>query len=71
MNKFIIWIKQDEVAAALHGGAAGTWEPNGEGPLTQKQADRIVRETRRGCAVYPGRLDFRILPCGQVPVVGG
>jgi hypothetical protein len=36
------------------------WEPNGEGPLTLKQATRIARETV-GCWAV------KVLPCGLEP----
>ena len=36
--KYDIWYKED-----------GVWVSLGEGPYTEKQADRIIRELRREC----------------------
>jgi hypothetical protein len=39
MKKYIVWVKE----------RGGEWEPNGDGPVTAKTADRIVRELRGMC----------------------
>jgi hypothetical protein len=38
MTKYIVWIRQ-----------GGKWVEQGEGEMTQKQAERIAREIRRDC----------------------
>lgn len=50
---YIVWVKED-----------GRWEPNGEGPLTLKQAERIAKETRQDTGV-----PTQVLPVGQEPVI--
>jgi len=49
--KYIVWVKEGK-----------TWEPNGEGPLTLKQAERIAKETRQDTGV-----PTKVLPVGQTP----
>jgi hypothetical protein len=51
--KYIVWIKK---------GKGSTWEQNGEGPLTLKQAERIAKETRGLCYA------IRVLPSGFSPL---
>lgn len=52
-TKFIVWIKEKRQQ----------WEPNGDGPMTQKAAERIAKEIRQGC---PGTL-AKALPTGNDP----
>lgn len=47
--KYIVWLKED-----------GIWVEQGDGPLTLKTAERIVRELRRECGGA-----YKILPVGQ------
>jgi hypothetical protein len=49
--KYIVWVREK-----------GRWEPNGDGPLTQKQAERIAKEIRQECNV-----PTKVLPVGQEP----
>jgi hypothetical protein len=50
-NKYIVWIRED-----------GKWVEQGDGPLTQKDADRIAREVRREC-----RVQTKVCPAGLDP----
>lgn len=49
--KYIVWVKEGK-----------RWVENGEGPLTQKQAERIAKETKRDTGVAT-----KVLPVGQEP----
>ncbi len=49
--KYIVWVKEN-----------GQWEPNGDGPLTLKQAERIATEIRREC-----RVATKVLPANESP----
>ena len=51
--KFIVWIKDLEFKI---------WVPNVDGPLTEKQAQRIAREIRKECGVAT-----KYLPIGMDP----
>jgi len=51
--KYIVWIREP----GRH------WEPNGEGELTEKQAQRIARETVRDF-----HIPVRVYPVGQEPI---
>jgi len=53
--RYIVWIKE----------RGQPWEPNGEGPLTLKQAERIAKETRQDTGV-----PTKVLPVGQEPKGG-
>jgi len=44
---FIVWVREGR----------GRWEENGDGPMTRRDADRVVRELR-GLGIT------RVLPCG-------
>jgi hypothetical protein len=48
-GKYIVWVKDR---------SDSEWEPNGDGPMTQKDADRVVRELRGTCRA-------RALPVGM------
>ncbi len=50
--KYVVWVKERGHA----------WEPNGEGPLTLKQAERIAKETKQDC-----RVPVKVLPVGEQP----
>jgi hypothetical protein len=52
-QQYIVWINED------HQG----WEPNGEGPMGPKTAERVAAEIRRYC---PG-CRAKALPVGQEP----
>lgn len=41
--KFIVWVKDEDTR--------GNWVPNGDGPMSEKTAERIKNELRR--AGYP------------------
>lgn len=49
--KYIVWVKED-----------GKWEENGDGPLTEIQANRISREIAKECGCRT-----RVLPVGVSP----
>lgn len=49
--KYIVWVKED-----------GKWEENGDGPLTEIQANRISREIAKECGCRT-----RVLPVGATP----
>lgn len=51
--RFIIWLREE-----------GEWVEQGDGPLTQVQAERIAREIRQDFG-----LRTKILPVGQAPEV--
>lgn len=50
--KYIVWIKEN-----------GHWVEQGDGPLSQKTAERIAREIRKECGVA-----CRVRPVGQDPL---
>ena len=50
--KYVVWVKE----------RGKPWEPTGDRPSTQIQAERIAREIRRECGV-----PTRVLPEGKVP----
>lgn len=49
--KYIVWVRE-----------GGYWYPNGDGPLTKKQAERIAREVRQEC-----RVNTKVLPVKNQP----
>jgi hypothetical protein len=51
--KYIVWINEDRQG----------WEPNGDGGMTQKQAERCAQEINRLC---PGTR-AKALPADQIP----
>ena len=53
MTRHIVWIKERGKA---------TWEEQGDGPLTLKQAERIAKEIRKECGV-----PTKVLPAGSTP----
>lgn len=50
-TKYIVWVKE-----------AGIWEPNGDGPMTEKEATRIAREIKQDT-----RVPAMVLPAGTLP----
>lgn len=50
--KYIVWIRE----------SGKNWEPNGDGPVTQKQAERMAREIRQDCGCAA-----KALPVGVEP----
>lgn len=44
--KYIVWLRDD-----------GTWAPNGDGPMTRRDADRVAREIRKDFGIAT-----RVLP---------
>lgn len=57
--KYIVWIRErDALTRKL-----GPWIENGDGPVTQHTADRMVRELREDFG-----LPVRALPAGQTPI---
>jgi len=50
--KYIVWVRE----------RGKRWEPNGDGPLTLKEAERIAKEIRKDCGV-----PTKVLPVGQTP----
>ena len=52
--KYIVWIRED-----------GRWVENGEGPMTQRQAERIAREIRRECRVAAIAVPVGLEPKGK------
>ncbi len=49
--KHIVWIKEN-----------GKWVENGDGPVTQKQAERMAREIRKECGCAAKFLQVGIEP---------
>jgi hypothetical protein len=54
--KYLVWVIER---------AGGRWEPNGDGELTMKQAERIVKEIRSLCFAV------RVRPVGYGPETVG
>ncbi len=49
--KYIVWIKED-----------GAWVEQGDGPMTQLQANRVASEIRKDCGCAA-----KVLPVGMEP----
>lgn len=49
---YIVWVKEDKI-----------WEPNGDGPVSLKTGERMVREIQAEC-----RVPARVLPEGESPL---
>lgn len=49
MSKFIVWVKE-----------GGRWEPNGDGPMSGKDAQRVAKEIKRYCGC-----PAKVLPAGM------
>lgn len=43
MKKFVVWVRED---TSVFG-----WEEQGDGPMSQKEAERIAREIKQDCGV--------------------
>lgn len=50
-TKYVVWVKED-----------GTWQPNGDGAMTEKQATRVASEIKRDC-----RVPAKVVPEGVIP----
>jgi hypothetical protein len=50
-GKYIVWVKE-----------GGVWQENGDGPVTQKTAERIARELRHDFGI-----PVKALPAGDEP----
>jgi hypothetical protein len=59
--KYLLWLKFSERAAHRHSERADVWMPQGDGPLTAKQAERIAREIRED------GITIKTLPVGTAP----
>ena len=57
--KYIIWIREPDDRT----GRLSPWKENGDGPVSETTANRILRELR---AMF--QLPVRALPCGQTPI---
>jgi hypothetical protein len=52
-HRYIVWIKEE---------IGGPWVPNGDGPMTERDAVRVARELRESF-----RIPTRPLPAGVSP----
>ena len=59
MSKFIVWVKDRDTTPPEY-SVGKQWVPNGEGPITRTQADRIAKETPM--------VRTRVLECGLTPI---
>ena len=59
-TKYLVWVKDRDSTPECY-SVGKQWVPNGEGPLTRLQADRIARETG-------GMVRTRVLECGLTPI---
>ena len=61
-KRYIVWLKFNEKAAAIHKEPAGVWMPNGDGPMGPKTAERVAREIAQEFGIQT-----RVLPEGDTP----
>jgi hypothetical protein len=58
-QRWIVWIKEKAESGPYEWGP---WQPNGDGPMTEREAQRIAKEIRQDCGVKTWAL-----PAGMEP----